>query len=692
MPAAVQGATNPSLSRSLHNAHFVLEADPATGTLVAVVHPQDGARMNWISGPGNAPWQARSMQWGLGQADLGPQSMHRARWDAPARFEIDAARQQMRSEYRVGDLEVVVTRVLDGDRLNESYAFTNRGNAPLPMAAGKSALVIAAPFNDHYTSSADVSEHRCHAHLWMGGSSSWVCLLRMGGRAPHLGLVLTDGALTGYSIAGRDEVTGSNTRGTFLLHPDVVGLAPGATRSVAWTLFWHSGWEDFFAQCARRSTTFVQVEASRYTAYLGETVDLTLRGRALDGAALQWKDVGLPLVRDADAWRARFKADRIGERTLRLTMPNGARTSAVFNVVAPLDDLIAARVKFIVERQQVNQQDDPAHGALVVYDNEAEAQVRKDKVAPSDRNEGRERVGMGVLLARTLRARPDQAGALALRAALDRHVEFVSNRLQRPDGYVLNAVGNPRMRLYNWSMVAVLHLEYARLTDREEAWQALVRTIKSYYALGGDKYYAIGLPVYEGLQELKQRGRTEDYATLRALFEAHGRRMQEIGTAYPALEVNYEQSIVAPATVFLLELHRATGDAQWLAAARPHLALLELFNGRQPDHHLHEVAIRHWDGYWFGKHQLWGDTFPHYWSTLTAIAFHHYARITGTATYADRADQIIRNNLSLFTADGRGAAAFIYPVTVNGRKGHLADPYANDQDWALVHALQLREV
>lgn len=513
-----------------------------------------------------------------------------------------------------------------------------------------------------------------------------------GGRGPHLGLVVTDGALTGYSIAGRDEITGSNTRGSFLLHPDIVDLQPGEVRSVAWTLFWHGGWDDFFVQCARRSTSFVQVTASQYTAYQGETVQLSLRGRSLQGASLQWKGTPLLLAADSDGLRASFKADLPGQRTLLLTTPAGGKTSAVFNVVQPLELLIAARLRFIVSRQQVNDPADPAHGALVVYDNDAEAQVRKDKVAPSDRNEGRERVGMGVLLARSLRARPDQASAPVLLAALHRHVEFVSNRLQRPDGYVLNAVGNPRMRLYNWSMVAVLHLEYARLTDQEAAWQALVRTITSYYALGGDKYYAIGLPVYEGLKELKQRGRMDDYAKLRALFEHHGRQMQATGIAYPALEVNYEQSIVAPATVFLLELYRATGAAHWLEAARPHLTLLELFNGRQPDHHLHEVAIRHWDGYWFGKHQLWGDTFPHYWSTLTAIAFHHYARATGDFSYADRAGQIIRNNLSLFTAEGRGAAAFIYPVTVNGRRARLADPYANDQDWALVHALQLAEI
>ncbi|AZQ39116.1 hypothetical protein EJ357_41500 [Streptomyces cyaneochromogenes] len=30
------------------------------------------------------------------------------------------------------------------------------------------------------------------------------------------------------------------------------------------------------------------------------------------------------------------------------------------------------------------------------------------------------------------------------------------------------------------------------------------------------------------------------------------------------------------------------------------------------------IAIRHWDGYWFGTDRPWGDVFPHYWGALTA--------------------------------------------------------------------------
>jgi hypothetical protein len=113
-----------------------------------------------------------------------------------------------------------------------------------------------------------------------------------------------------------------------------------------------------------------------------------------------------------------------------------------------------------------------------------------------------------------------------------------------------------------------------------------------YCALGGEKYYAIGLSVYDGLTALKKAGRMADHSKLLALFERHARRIEVFGPRYHEMEVNYQQSIVAPPTVFLPEMHRATGEARWLSAAKPHLALLDLFNGRQPDHHLNDVAIR----------------------------------------------------------------------------------------------------
>lgn len=158
---------------------------------------------------------------------------------------------------------------------------------------------------------------------------------------------------------------------------------------------------------------------------------------------------------------------------------------------------------------------------------------------------------------------------------------------------------------------------------------------------------------------------------------------------YPVSEVNFEQSIVTPAAVMQLELYRWTGDREWLTAAELQLKTLLRFSGKQPDHQLHDIAIRHWDGYWFGKDRMWGNTFPHHWSTLNAIALHHYGQAAGEDSYGSISEGIIRSNLAPFDQDGRGSCAWIYPTSVNGRPGHYADPCANDQDWVLNHMLQV---
>jgi hypothetical protein len=105
--------------------------------------------------------------------------------------------------------------------------------------------------------------------------------------------------------------------------------------------------------------------------------------------------------------------------------------------------------------------------------------------------------------------------------------------------------------------------------------------------------------------------------TLPGFVEVSAEHYTLVGAAIPAHEVNYEQSIIGPATLIPLEAYLLTRDAKYLRGAEAFLPLLDAFNGRQPDHHLHDIAIRHWDGFWFGRLKLWGDTFPHYWSALT---------------------------------------------------------------------------
>jgi len=128
-------------------------------------------------------------------------------------------------------------------------------------------------------------------------------------------------------------------------------------------------------------------------------------------------------------------------------------------------------------------------------------------------------------------------------------------------------------------------------------------------------------------------------------------------------------------------------NQEYLDEVKRQMPVLEAFNGFQPSYHLNEVAIRHWDGHWFGKRELFGDTFPHYWSTITGAVYYYYALCTGDSSYQKRAENVVRNNLCLFFEDGKASCAYMYPYKIDGVKAEFYDPYANDQDWALVYYL-----
>lgn len=95
----------------------------------------------------------------------------------------------------------------------EHYTFTNTSDHDVFAHAGS--IAINTPFNDSHHEAETCLTRRCHTHIWCGGVSSWVMGLRMGGKTPHLWLVLTEGALDSYSIIRGTEGWNivSNNRG-----------------------------------------------------------------------------------------------------------------------------------------------------------------------------------------------------------------------------------------------------------------------------------------------------------------------------------------------------------------------------------------------------------------------------------------------------------------------------------------------
>jgi hypothetical protein len=648
-----------------------LQIDGRSGGLTRLVHPKDSFGMNWIR---------PSALWGTGWADIGGKLLM---WDRPFAFRRTGPR-EMEAVYTLPSLRIRVRRHVDAqDRLHESFTFENTGKELLVF--GEGGLAILAPLFDTYPGAELCQTHRCHAHLWMGGTSAYINALRMGGAAPHLGLVVTQGSLNHYSIHNR--VAHSNDRGQFALHPAPMTLAPGESHTVSWALFWHDGWDEFFARAAEIEQ-FIRLEAERYTVHRGDSLQLKARAATpLNNAKLTINGQPVPVQPNGKYLEAMVPLETLGEHVLELSA-DGRKTQLRAFVTPPVLELIKARVKFIVEKQQKRAPGDFLDGAYLIYDNEKESHVYE--AGFSDHNAGRERLAMGTLVALYLPHCDDPELRRQLEESLRRYDAFVARELQAPNGTVFNDARRDRhVRMYNYPWVAHYHLAMYRAFGHASHLRKALDTCRAYYSRGGERFYCIGMPVLEMVTALREAGWKNEAMEMTARFRKHADRVLATGTAYPKHEVNYEQSIVGPAAQLLLEFHLLSGEQTYLAGAVQQMRLLELFNGHQPDYHLHEIAIRHWDGYWFGGRKTYGDTFPHYWSAITGHVFALYSRATGDIGYARRAQENFTNNLCLFTPDGRGSAAYVYPLTINEKPGRYLDPWANDQDWALVYWLAI---
>lgn len=578
------------------------------------------------------------------------------------------------------ELSALVENRKDGDTLYTQLTITNKGKKP--YFTDKTSIGIAIPLVDKYENSRVCMEKRCHTHIFCGGDISYICALRMGGEAPHLGMVLTKGSLSGYSIE-RNIINQSNDRGCFLLHPSPVEIGAGESLTLSWVIFCHEGRDDFFRKLKKYRPDFVEVWADHYVLFPGERIILHIR------PALPAEHVivdGKALAERNGEYRYVYTAQEAREKTVEILV-DGVRTWCRIFVQESPEKLAEKRCYFLAKHQQYHGDIEMLKGAYLVYDNDEKRYIYRPE---NDYNGGRERIGMGVLLTRylseqkgnecsTLRESLAAYKAYVLRELVDEDSGKVYNDMSRDDSY---------KRLYNAPWAATFFTEQYLLDKEADDLRLAYRIVKRFYDEGGRDFYPIDLPVLLLDGALEKAGMQTEREELCALYKEHADRICENGIYYPSSEVNYEQSIVAPAAQILLSVYALTKEETYLAAGERQMEILELFNGMQPDYHLHEAAIRHWDGYWFGKRRYFGDTFPHYWSALTGNVFALYGRLTGKKDYLERAEKARRAVLPLFFADGSASCAYIYPCRVNGNEGEFYDPYANDQDWGLYFYLR----
>ena len=606
------------------------------------IHPEDPYQMNWIEGKN---------EWGMVKCPKG--------------------------------ISVRIEQEVEYNILKERYIFTNEMSYDIFTSTLD--IAIYTPFNDNYEAAEVCMTNRCHTHIWCGKNVSYVMALRMGNKAPHLGLMLTKGSLEGYSVE-RDLEKMSNERGDFLLHPEPFHLKPKETYIIEWVLFWHEGKQDFY-QKLRNFSNYIEVKADSYTVFTEEMIQIQItpmNGMPVVVTDLITKEEKQIEKDQNNTYILREYADQVGEKKY-LIKAGEVETICNILVMPKLLELVQKRCQFIARNQQYHAKDKeaPLDGAYLIYDTEEKHPYYQPQ---NDYNAARERIGMGILFAEYLKKVSDTE----LYDSLMQYKTYIEREIINSEtGEVFNEVRRDTLvqRLYNYPWIALFYIKLYELTKEIQNLTVATRILKMYYQKGGAKFYAIGIPVVEIITYLSNEGKSKEKEEILSYLKEHAEFIIKTGTNYPCHEVYYEQSIVAPAAEFLFDIYKVTKEEQYLIEAKKQSEILELFNGLQPDYHLYEVSIRHWDGFWFGKYQMYGDTFPHYWSSLTGNVYRKRAEEMKDIFYLKKAEASYRGVLSLFRADGSASCAMVYPITVNGKKTHFYDPYANDQDWGLYFIL-----
>lgn len=610
----------------------------------SLIHPSDKYNMNWIEG---------AREWGT---VICPPS-----------------------------LKCKTTSRKEGEKVREQYVFTNISPKTVFVQSGE--ISIYATFNDNYDLADICLKQRCHAHIWCGGEVSYIMGMRMGGEAPHLGLALTKGSLGNYSVE-RDPEMDRNDRGDILLHPSPFTLEPGESYELEWLLFWHEGEEDFYEKL-KELGRFIEVKTERYVYELGQKVNIKLFPSftySPESVEILSNGVGIPVSVTDQLVDITEQPEKPGVYEYKIKIGSINTVCRVF-VQLPLEKLLKKRCRFITENQQYHNKSSRLNGAYLIYDNE-EHKLHYD--SDDDHNAGRERIGMGVLLASCLQSYKDSD----MLDSLLLYIDFVYRELYDEEtGEVFNDAGrdNTEHRLYNYPWMARFFIElYMLFQDRKYVADAY-KVMKYYYEHGGQEYYAGDSPIVDLLYCMEVVGMEKEIRTLMQYHYDHARIIMRNGTDYPPYEVKFEQRIVASAAKQLLRLYILQKEKRFLAAAEEHVKILSLFDGHQPDYRLYECAIRHWDGKWFGKRGSYGDTFPHYWSALTGDIFEDYASVTGKKELWKKAEACFLGALSLFRENGSAYCANMFPFRVNGERCWGPDPWANAQDWALYYAWKFRQ-
>ena len=664
-------------TKQMSNKDFKIQIDEQTGFITSIESNNDEHKMNWCSNQGF--WgRIHKRDRDLGSKSFGELDGRKMEFCSAKITELDCI-----AEYRSDNLAVTVKRYFndDGDFV-ENYKIKNISNTV--VCINRDNFGIETTFNEQYAGADECMIHYCTTHIWCGCNVAWVNALKMGASDINLGLMLTRGAIDCYSVDNCHD----NKRGVFILEPENILLKSGEEYEIEWVLFWHKGTEDFFEKL-NKFDSYIDIKAVHYTVFENEDIEFTINSPTEQTPAVTINGENAIITETDKGYCVKYHPPRIGEYKFIVKIGE-VSTWVNFLVKTNFKDLLEKRVNFIVDNQQCLDPESPLYGAFLIYDNELDSVYFDYK--NSDHNACRERMNIALLLMKYLQVKDNPK----VRKAIDLYFDFVFREFyEETTGEVFNNIGKNSefLRLYNAPGAMLLFCEMYFVTREEKYLNHIVKLAEKYYSIGGEKCYANGLAIRKVVRAFRIAGRNDDLKQLMNFFGKHVDNIISIGTSYPPHECVYEQTIVTPAVTHISEMGMLCENKElYLKEAKKHMECLKRFSGMQPDCYLNEIAIRYWDGYWFGKRMMMGDTLPHHLSVLTARAYVAYGCLSGEKEWINRAEECIRNCMCLIGDDGRGSAAHIYPRTVNGKLGNFFDPWSNDQDLTLYDALYFADV
>lgn len=662
----------------MKNEFFEIKFDKENGAVTSIINPADEHKMNWC---------IENAGWGLIYYNntfyIEPLYKRENSVEAVEMTEFYEDESYCRAEFANDTLKITTERFFtDNGCYNERYTIKNLRETDFFLEQGT--LGINVPFNDIYTYADDCMVNHCNTHIWCGENTTYINALKMGESEINLGLVLTKGAIKNYSVKNCK----TNHRGEFILNTSHFELLSGEEYVIEWQMFWHKGKEDFLSK-AYEYPTFINVEAPQFTVYENENIEFTVKSKnSLANLKIICDGQEIDYSINENGYCVSVAPKRVGEHKFNI-IADGISTYAEFFVAEELETLLRKRINFIIDKQQYCREDSPLNGAFLIYDNKEKELIFDSRFR--DHNACRERTGMGLLIAKYLQTHDNPK----MRKALDKYVAFVIREVfDTETGEVFDGVRkNVKFkRLYNAPWITTLFTEMYLLTKDKTYLKYVIKVLEYYYSVGGERFYPNGLSMRRTIEAFEKAGLLEDAKRVKNWYVAHSDNIVANGLSYPKHEVNYEQTIVSPAATFISEIAFVTGVEKYKTEAFKHIRILERFNGGQPSFHLNELPIRFWDDRWFGKERLFGDTFPHYWSCLTARAFKAYYNCSADSRYKKLAERCIRNCLCLFNDKGEGSCAYVYPFKSGDIKGGFYDEWANDQDFALYFYLIIKEI